>query len=757
MTIPVSVQQRIRLLDQQGTPWRAIARDLNVSRDTVRKYALMEDCSPKPKPSTTRPRKLDGFTPVIDEWLQADRFMPRKQRHTAKRVYDRLVTEKGFTGSYSAVQRYVKQWRQEHRPACDGFMELEWRPGVMQVDFGEAVVVLAGVKTKVHCLVASFPYSNKRYVVALPGENAQCVCEGLVEIFEHIGLVPMVLVMDNATGAAHRTAWDKITIVGLFQLFLEHYRIEARFCNPRSGWEKGSVENAVGFLRRNLMVPLLNVESYAQLSKHLLSRCDELGNDKHYRADESVNDLFEEDRAGMRPLPRVRFDAVDWQERAPTRKVSYRSVRIVTSRARPGVAGRYWWDCARSTWRSVPATAARWPRCPGLMASRPVRCVARRRCCRHWRASHARGANHPCAVISRGPENPDRRAGLRPAQGHVPLVGARGCRLRFRRGLQSRGTHHRPGQTDRRGSPEHHGQTDSVRRGAGRCSRARPERVRRLHENRRWRYAQGAGRREGPMSRIQNPAPDATRRRASTNRKMETIMRLARRLPLTRQVLADQLETATPSQMEFMDQWMNAEIESRERSKRSRLLKQAGFPAVKTLDGYDWENIRFPVDWGRRSLESLEFASRPEDVVMFGPPGTGKTHLAMALGRKACLEGMTVRFFTAAGLVMRLLHASTEGKLDREIASIGKARLLIIDELGYVPIDEEGSRLLFQVITNAYEMQSIVYTTNIEFSGWGRVFGDPNMAAAIIDRTVHHGRMLRFEGESYRRTHALMQ
>ena len=124
------------------------------------------------------------------------------------------------------------------------------------------------------------------------------------------------------------------------------------------------------------------------------------------------------------------------------------------------------------------------------------------------------------------------------------------------------------------------------------------------------------------MSRIQNPAPDATRRRASTNRKMETIMRLARRLPLTRQVLADQLETATPSQMEFMDQWMNAEIESRERSKRSRLLKQAGFPAVKTLDGYDWENIRFPVDWGRRSLESLEFASRPEDVVMFGPPGT---------------------------------------------------------------------------------------------------------------------------------------
>lgn len=757
MTIPVSVQQRIRLLDQQGTPWRAIARDLNVSRDTVRKYALMEDCSPKPKPSTTRPRKLDGFTPVIDEWLQADRFMPRKQRHTAKRVYDRLVTEKGFTGSYSAVQRYVKQWRQEHRPACDGFMELEWRPGVMQVDFGEAVVVLAGVKTKVHCLVASFPYSNKRYVVALPGENAQCVCEGLVEIFEHIGLVPMVLVMDNATGAAHRTAWDKITIVGLFQLFLEHYRIEARFCNPRSGWEKGSVENAVGFLRRNLMVPLLNVESYAQLSKHLLSRCDELGNDKHYRADESVNDLFEEDRAGMRPLPRVRFDAVDWQERRADKEGviqvgSYRYLAGPAWRSWPLLVGLRAFDVEIRTrdGRKVASLPRAYGEQAGTVRSPSSLLPALARKPRAWGESPVRG-DFPegLRTLIDAQDSARRKATFR-------LLERVGAACGFDAACKA--AEHIIGQgRPRRGSPEHHGQTDSVRRGAGRCSRARPERVRRLHENRRWRYAQGAGRREGPMSRIQNPAPDATRRRASTNRKMETIMRLARRLPLTRQVLADQLETATPSQMEFMDQWMNAEIESRERSKRSRLLKQAGFPAVKTLDGYDWENIRFPVDWGRRSLESLEFASRPEDVVMFGPPGTGKTHLAMALGRKACLEGMTVRFFTAAGLVMRLLHASTEGKLDREIASIGKARLLIIDELGYVPIDEEGSRLLFQVITNAYEMQSIVYTTNIEFSGWGRVFGDPNMAAAIIDRTVHHGRMLRFEGESYRRTHALMQ
>lgn len=142
--------------------------------------------------------------------------------------------------------------------------------------------------------------------------------------------------------------------------------------------------------------------------------------------------------------------------------------------------------------------------------------------------------------------------------------------------------------------------------------------------------------------------------------------------------------------------------------------------------------------------------------IHYGPVGTGKTHLAVALGRRACMSAIPVRFFTATGLLMRLRRAKREDRLDAELRQIARARLPVIDEFGYMPIDEEGSRLLFQVVTNAYERQSVIYTTNIEFSGWGRVFGDPSMATAIVDRTVHHGRMIRFEGESYRRTHALM-
>ena len=107
MTVPVSVQQRIRVLDAHGMSWRSIAKEVGVARDTVAKYAGREDCSPGPERSVSRPSKLDPFRATVDGWLQADRFMPRKQRHTAKRVYDRLVSEKGYEGSYSPVQRYV--------------------------------------------------------------------------------------------------------------------------------------------------------------------------------------------------------------------------------------------------------------------------------------------------------------------------------------------------------------------------------------------------------------------------------------------------------------------------------------------------------------------------------------------------------------------------------------------------------------------------------------------------------------------------
>jgi hypothetical protein len=134
-------------------------------------------------------------------------------------------------------------------------------------------------------------------------------------VFEHIGMVPLTLVFDNATGVGHRIAWDGVSVVKAFALFCSHYRLETRFCNPYSGNEKGSVENAVGFLRRNIMVPLLNAESYERLTRYLLERCDALAGKTHYRKDRLITDLFDEEKTCMRPLPRIAYDAVCWQER----------------------------------------------------------------------------------------------------------------------------------------------------------------------------------------------------------------------------------------------------------------------------------------------------------------------------------------------------------------------------------------------------------------------------------------------------------
>ena len=228
-------------------------------------------------------------------------------------------------------------------------------------------------------------------------------------------------------------------------------------------------------------------------------------------------------------------------------------------------------------------------------------------------------------------------------------------------------------------------------------------------------------------------------------------------LPLTRSVLRSVVADATPGQLGVLADLFRAENASRTQSRRARLIRNAGFPCVKGFDGYDWGMASFPADWGREQLMDLGFVDRAEDLVLYGDVGCGKTHMAIAVGMLACERGMPVRFFTASSLVMRLRRARDENRLDAELRAIGRARLLVIDELGYLPIDIDGARLLFQVVADSYEKRSVVFTTNLEFGRWGEVFGDGDMAAAVIDRIVHHGRIVRFRGESYRNSHSLMR
>ena len=245
--------------------------------------------------------------------------------------------------------------------------------------------------------------------------------------------------------------------------------------------------------------------------------------------------------------------------------------------------------------------------------------------------------------------------------------------------------------------------------------------------------------------------------KASASASIQDIIEAGRQASLTGTVLAEWAEKGTPKQREYLHGLLLAEHESRQESRRHRLLSAARLPALKSLTGFDYSTVRFPENYGREELTSLEFIKQAQDLVLYGDVGTGKTHLATALVAAACRQGIPARFYTTASLVMQLRRAKEEDRLDRELASIAKNQLVVIDEFGYLPIDTDGARLLFQVIADSYEKRSLIITTNLEFSRWGTVFGDDNMAAAVVDRIVHHGRLLQFRGESYRVTHALMK
>lgn len=314
MTLKMSLQIMIRRRFLDGESVSKIATDFGIDPKTVRKYAAVEDFSPKPP--VVRHRRfacLDPWKEFIDGLLEANQGSWRKHRLTAKRVWD-LAREQGCTVSQSTVERYVKQWRAEHRAEHEPMLELQWNPGEAQVDFGELDVLETGRKVRRYFLVLSLPYSNMAWAQLFGGQTAECVTQGLADVFERLGGVPSRIVVDNATGIGRRIA-DKIVTTELYQRFSVHYGFETTFCNPASGNEKGNVENKVGYLRRNLFTPEIEITTMAHANQALFEQCENLQFDTvHYKLQRPIRELLVRDRQSLRPLPRAKFNAVTYQQ-----------------------------------------------------------------------------------------------------------------------------------------------------------------------------------------------------------------------------------------------------------------------------------------------------------------------------------------------------------------------------------------------------------------------------------------------------------
>jgi len=293
----------------EGKSQRAVAREFGVARETVRKMLCYSAPPGYRREQPVKRPKLGPWLGVIDAILEDDRIRPNKQRHTAKRIFDRLREEHGYTGGYTIVKDYVHLHKARKR---EMFVPLTHAPGAAQADFGEALVVIAGVEQKAHYFVMDLPQSDDCFVAAFPAETTEAFLEAHVRAFDYLGGVPRSIVYDNTRIAVARILGDgERQKTRAFCELQSHYLFAEKFGRPGKGNDKGAVEGLVGYARRNFLVPVPRMSSWEELNVYLLEQCRKRRERRLRGHQETIAERFERDRAALLALPAAAYEACE--------------------------------------------------------------------------------------------------------------------------------------------------------------------------------------------------------------------------------------------------------------------------------------------------------------------------------------------------------------------------------------------------------------------------------------------------------------
>jgi len=290
-----------------------ISAKVGINWRTAAKYAKKDDWNEPVVKQIRRRPVMEPFTEIVDVWLLEDLLKPRKERRTATGIYHQLRNEHGFTGSERTVRGYVSQRKKELKVQQEEkFLELEHPSGQAQADFGTTHVVWEGELKEIKYLAVSFPFSNAGFCVPVPAENLQCFLHALIQVFEWIGGVPQRIRFDNLSAAVVNIGKGaERELTDTFTRFMLHYRFEAEFCSPAKGNEKGSVENKVGYSRRNWLLPYPQAKSFTELTQILYERAISDLNRIHYAKGVTMAELWQQEQQVLLPLPGIPFEPVE--------------------------------------------------------------------------------------------------------------------------------------------------------------------------------------------------------------------------------------------------------------------------------------------------------------------------------------------------------------------------------------------------------------------------------------------------------------